>query len=156
MSASCDPAKSRPDAAQRGLRACLLLIAVAVPIVLLAGSDSRPAKGASTAQQRWERWHHMTPAARSEFIAQYEALLRRSDAPQILAGAAEFAGLAPAHQRRLRDLNALLARAAAEQPPVQRRWLESLPGDARAVELMRILRSDYKPELQQFLAVNGH
>lgn len=126
-------------------------------MLLLVGSVPGSAgNGASTAQARWERWQRMSRADRSAFVAQYDALSRRPDADQALAAASEFAALPPERRERLRELNALVERAVAEQPPVKRRWLESLPGDAQAVELMRLLRSDYPEQLKPFLPASGH
>jgi hypothetical protein len=120
-----------------------------------AGPDS-PAAASTSAPERWQRWHQLSRAEQTAIVAQYEALVRRADDQDALSAASAFAALPPARQERLRELSALVERAIREQPPMDRRWLESLPGDAQAVEVMRLLRSDYAVELERFLPANGH
>ena len=92
----------------------------------------------------------MTAAERASLVAAYQRVRRRGDARRVFDSAEAFAALADLQQARLRDLNELVEEVIRAQAVDRQRWLNSLPGTARAVELYRLIKKDYPERLHRF------
>ena len=132
-----------------------VLIAGGCLIVVLFASRNNDwralgAQGEPAVLTRWEKWHALTPNMRAVVVADYQEINRRGDARRVLNNIAAFAALPAAQQERLRELNALSEEVLREQATDRQRWLRSLPGSSRALELYRLLKTDYPERLRRF------
>ena len=132
----------------------VLIAAGCVMLVLFASRNGEwlplGARNEPAVPSRWAKWHALSPDARAAIVADYQEINRRSDARRVLESVAEFAALPAAQQERLRELNALSEEVLREQAADRRRWLRSLPGSTRGLELYRLLKKDYPERLQRF------
>lgn len=130
--------------------------AIIVATVLLAGAlawtfgrpeISNPSP-TDAADGPWTRWREMSRAERNALLEQYRAIQRRDDADDVLARARAFAAMSVDRRAYLRDLHRVVLELLRSLPPSERRWLESLPAAARALELHRRLKAKgFLPEV---------
>lgn len=123
--------------------------AIIVVTVLLAGALAwtfgRPEISnpppTEAADGPWIRWRAMSRNERSAFLEQYRAIQRGDDGDDVLGRARAFAAMPAARRAYLRDLHRVVLDLLYSLPPSERRWLESLPAAARALELHRRLKA---------------
>ena len=123
------------------LVALLVVLALANVIVYVkAPGDGTPAL--SRYANSWQRWLAATPAERSAYVRQYEALVQRPDATVVIRRARQFARLTPAEQGRLRGLLIVLQETLDSQPAGRRRELLRSSARARAFLVYQVLEAE--------------
>ena len=133
----------------------VLLIAGGILAVILFASRDRiwpspEVQNDLQAPTRWQRWHAFGQTERAAHATEFQGISRRDDARRVLDNAAAFAALPASQQERLRELNFMCEKVIREQATDRQRWLNSIPGQARALELYRLIKRDHPERLRRF------